>query len=94
MEALISYNGGGDEIRTHDRFNPMPAFQASALNRSATPPHYLETGQTNLSVPKIQVPNKKSWEIKGFPIAKTRKFSAKLQLGSFYLRQNTGADNH
>lgn len=31
-------NGGGDEIRTHDRFNPMPAFQASALNRSATPP--------------------------------------------------------
>lgn len=33
-------DGGGDEIRTHDRFDPMPAFQASALNRSATPPHY------------------------------------------------------
>lgn len=32
-------NGGGDEIRTHDRFDPMPAFQASALNRSATPPY-------------------------------------------------------
>lgn len=32
------YNGGEDEIRTHDRFDPMPAFQASALNRSATSP--------------------------------------------------------
>lgn len=41
-EVLECVNGGGDEIRTHDRFNPMPAFQASALNRSATPPSIWE----------------------------------------------------
>lgn len=30
--------GGGDEIRTHDGVSPIHAFQASALNHSATPP--------------------------------------------------------
>lgn len=31
-------SGGGDEIRTHETFNSLPAFQASAFNHSATPP--------------------------------------------------------
>ena len=31
-------NGGEDEIRTHDTFNSIPAFQASAFNHSATSP--------------------------------------------------------
>ena len=30
--------GGGDEIRTHETCYSLLAFQASAFNRSATPP--------------------------------------------------------
>ena len=31
-------NGGGDGIRTHERYNPLHAFQAGSFNHSDTPP--------------------------------------------------------
>ncbi len=31
-------DGGGDEIRTHETVSRLHAFQASAINHSATPP--------------------------------------------------------
>ena len=31
-------DGGGGEIRTHERITPSPVFKTGAFNRSATPP--------------------------------------------------------
>ncbi len=39
---LQRINGGEDEIRTHDTCYSIPAFQASAFNRSATSPQGLQ----------------------------------------------------
>jgi hypothetical protein len=39
----ISRNGGGGEIRTHERRKPLPVFKTGALNRSATPPNNRES---------------------------------------------------
>ena len=37
----VKFHGGENGIRTHDRVTSIHAFQACALNRSATSPFYL-----------------------------------------------------
>ena len=38
VAIFVFENGGEGGIRTPDRFNPIPAFQASAFDHSATSP--------------------------------------------------------
>lgn len=54
QEGRFFINGGEDEIRTHGRFNPTPAFQASALNRSATSPYIWKRGKLTSSLVKFK----------------------------------------
>tara|TARA_B100000945_G_C20100135_1_gene465474 strand:- start:273 stop:467 length:195 start_codon:yes stop_codon:yes gene_type:complete len=35
---LLTKNGGGCEIRTHEWIAPLPVFKTGAFNRSANPP--------------------------------------------------------
>ena len=61
--SLVSFdleNGGEGGIRTPDRFNPIPAFQASAFDHSATSPGALHVRQT-------KVRNEKNGQIRGIP---------------------------